>query len=159
VKLKTLMLVLGTVMTASPVCAQSADISVAKATVCDIVNHPSQFIGKTVEVRAQIWPDERHPNLFWMNESSVQIGKACRFLQASFKGGTDLAGQHAFGTFRGRIVKRLSNQNPALLAKDSVIFLVDQQSDVYLRRDYLNGPIPLLQLYDLQTSSIIRPQH
>jgi hypothetical protein len=155
------MLALGALITLSPARARSADISIAKATVCDIVNHPSQFIGKTVEVGAQIWPDYRYPNFFWMNESSLQIGKACRFLQASFKI-TDLAGQTAFGTFRGRIVKRLSRQKSNLLAPDPkglpVIFIVDQQSDIYLRRDYFSGPIPKLQLYDMGTASFFRPE-
>ena len=40
-----------------------------------------------------------------------------------------------------------------------MIFLVDQQSDIYLRRDYLNGPIPMLQLYDQQTASFVRPEY
>jgi hypothetical protein len=142
--------------------AQSATVSAEQTTVCDIVNHPSDFIGKTVEVRAQIWTDTRDPCFFWMNESSSQFGKVCRFLKASFLVGTDLAGQTAFGTFRGRIVKRLYRQKSTPLDPDpkgpQVIFLVDQQSDVYLRRDYLNGPIPILQLYDPQTASFVRPE-
>jgi hypothetical protein len=156
------MLVLGAVVTASP-CARSADVSVVNATVCDIANHPSQFIGKTVEVRAQVWPDYRYPNFFWMSESSPQFGRACRFLEASFKGGTDLAGQTASGTFRGKVVKRLFRQKSEFLAPDPkglpVIFIVDQQSDIYLRRDYLSGPIPILQLYDVKTASFFRPEY
>lgn len=62
------MFVLMAGITASPACAQSADISIVKTTVCDIVNHPSQFIGKTVEIRAQIWSDYRYSNFYWMNE-------------------------------------------------------------------------------------------
>lgn len=143
--------------------AQPADVSAKPTTVCDIVNHPTQFIGKTVEVRAQIWPDFRYPNFFWMNESSPQFDKVCPFLQASFKVGSDLYGQTAFGTFRGRIVKRLYRQKSTILSPIQnhrlVIFIVDQQSNIYLRRDYLNGPIPTLQLYDPQTASFIRPEY
>ena len=138
----TLVLAIGTM--ANLALAESADVSAEQTTVCDIVNHPSRFIGKTVEVRAQIWPDVRNPNFFWMNESSPQFDKVCRFLQASFKIGSDLYGQTAFGTFRGRIVKRLYRQKSTLrspIQKDrpGVIFLVDQQSDIYLGRDYVNA--------------------
>jgi hypothetical protein len=156
----TLVLVIGIAGSLAP--AQLADVSAEQTTVCDIVNHPSRFIGKTVEVRAQIWPDSRNPKFFWMNEASPQFDKVCRFLQASFKVGSDLYGQTAFGTFRGRIVKKIYHQESTLLSpiqKDRlVIFLVDQQSDIYMRRDYLNGPIPKLQLYDPQSASIIRPE-
>lgn len=162
VKLHALKLVLVIGITGSFAPTQSADVSAEQTTVCDIVNHPSQFIGKTVEVRAQSWPDVRNLNFFWMNEYLPQFDKPCRFLQASFEVGSDLYGQTAFGTFRGRIVWRLDRQKSTLLSqiqKDRlVIFLVDQQSDIYLRRDYLNGPIPMLQLYDPQTDSFIRPE-
>jgi hypothetical protein len=146
----------------SPALAQSADMSPEQTTVCDIVNHPSQFIDKTVKVRAQIWPDSRYSNFFWMNESSPQFGTVCRFLQASFKNESSLEGQTAFGTFSGRIVRKLYHQKSTLLVPDPkelpLILLVDQQADVYLRRDYLNGPIPMLQLYDPQTASFVRPE-
>lgn len=157
------MFVLVAGITASPASAQLVDSSVVKTTVCDVVNHPSQFIGKTVEIRAQIWPDYRYPNFHWMNESSVQFGKVRPFLQASFKASSDLGGEQAFGTFRGRIVKRFSRQESSSLAPDpkglSVIFLVDQQSDIYRRWDYLSGPVPELQLYDQQTASFVRPAY
>ena len=156
----TLALMIG--IAASPAPAQSADMSAEQTTVCDIVNHPSQFIGKTIKVRAQIWPDYRYPNFFWMNESSAQFGTVCRFLQASFTTGSGLEGQTAFGTFRGRIVKKLYHQKSTLLVPDPkgppLIFLVDQQSDIYMRRDYLNGPVPRLQLFDPQTASFVRPE-
>ena len=162
-KFRALIFVLVAGIAASPACAQSADGSVVKTTVCDIVNHPSQFIGKTVELRAQIWPDYRNSNFHWMNESSVLFGKVCPFLQASFKSHSGLGGQQAFGTFRGTIVKRLSRQQSSLLAPDPkgspVIFLVDQQADIYLRRDYQSGPVPMLQLYDQQTGSFVRPAY
>ena len=161
-KFRASALVLAIGIMVSPALAQSADMSPEQTTVCDIVNHPSQFIDKTVKVRAQIWPDSRYSNFFWMNESSPQFGTVCRFRQASFKVRSDLEDQTAFGTFRGRIVKRLYPQKSTLLAPDPkglpLIFIVDQQSDVYLRRDYLNGPIPTLQLYDLQTASFVRPE-
>lgn len=164
VKLRAFIFVVAAGVAATQAYAQSTDISVVKTTVCDIVNHPSQFIDKTVEVRAQIWPDDRYPKFFWLNESSVRlgIGKVCPFLQASFKAGGSLGNQSAFGTFRGRIVHKLSRQKSSLLTPDpkgpSVIFLVDRQSDLYLRRDCLSGPIPILQLYDRQTGSFVRPQ-
>jgi hypothetical protein len=162
-KFNAIMFVLVAGIMASPACEQSEDSSVVKTTVCDIVNHPSQFIGKTVEIRAQIWPDYRYSNFHWMNESSVQLSKVCPFLQASFKDDSGLGGQQAFGTFRGRIVKILLRQKSSLLAPDPkglpVIFLVDQQSDIYLRRDYLSGPVPKLQLYDQRTASFVRPAY
>jgi hypothetical protein len=65
VKFRASALVLAIGITVSPALAQSADMSTEQTTVCDIVNHPSQFIDKTVEVRAQIWPDSRYPNFFW----------------------------------------------------------------------------------------------
>ena len=157
------MFVLMAGITASPACAQSTDISIVKTSVCEIVNHPSQFIGKTVEIRAQIWSDYRYSNFYWMNESSVQFYKVCRFLQASFKVESGLGGQQAFGTFRGRIDKRLFRQKSSLLAPDPkgmpVIFIVDKQSDIYLRCDYLSGPTPVLQLYDQRKASFVRPEY
>jgi hypothetical protein len=103
---------------------------------------------------------------FWLNESSVQFGRVCPFLQASFKHDSDLGGQQAFGTFRGKIIKTskgFQRQKSSLLTSNPkgllVIFLVDQQSDVYLRCEYLNGPVPMLQLYDQQAASFIRPAY
>jgi hypothetical protein len=130
VKFRVLTFVLVIGITTSPPPAQSADMSAEQTTVCDIVNHPSQFIGKTVKVRAQIWPDSRYPNFFWMNESSPQFGTVCRFLQASFKNESSLEGQTAFGTFSGRIVRKLYHQKSTLLVPDPkelpLILLVDQ---------------------------------
>jgi hypothetical protein len=85
----------------------------------------------------------------------------CPFLQASFDARSGLGGQQALGTFRSRIVKRLSPQKSSLLAPDpnglSLVFLVDQLSDIYLKRDYLSGPVPKLQLYDQHTDGFVRP--
>lgn len=156
------MFVLMTGLLGSGTLAHSADMKVEKTTVCNIVNHPSQFIGKTVEIRAQIWADYRYGNFFWMNESSIQLDKVCQFLQASFAQGSGLSGQTAFGTFRGRIVKKLPRQPSTLVSSEpkglAIVFLVDQASNIHLRRDYLSGPIPMLQLYDRQTAAFVRPE-
>jgi hypothetical protein len=162
VKLQTLLIVLVTGILGHGTLAYSADMKVEKTTVCNIVNHPSHFIGKTVEIGAQIWADYRYGDFFWMNESSIQLDKVCRFLQASFAQGSDLSGQTAFGTFRGRIVKKLSRQTSTVLGSEpkelEIIFLVDQASDIHLRRDYLSGPIRTLQLYDRETAAFVRPK-
>jgi hypothetical protein len=141
--------------------AHSADVKVQQTTVCDIVNHPSDFIGKTVEIRAQIWADYRNRDFFWMNESSSQFSKVCRFLPASFSQRSDLGGQTAFGTFRGRIVKKLAHRTSTPFGFEpkglGIIFVVDQASDIHSRRVYLSGPVPNLQLYDRETGMFIRP--
>jgi hypothetical protein len=162
VKLQLLMIALVTGVLSNGPVAHSADTKVEQTTVCNIVNHPSDFIGKTIEIRAQIWADHRYREFFWMNESSAPVAKVCRFLQASFTHESDLSGQTAFGTFRGRIVKKLSRQTSTLLGPEpkglGIILLVDQASDIHLRRDYLSGPIPILQLYDQQTAAFVRPE-
>jgi len=162
VKLETLTLVLMTAVLGSGTFAHSADMKGEQPTVCDIVHHPSEYIGKTVEIRAQIWADYRYRDFFWMNESSIQFNKVCRFLQASFTQESGLGGQTAFGTFRGRIVKKLSRQRSTLLDSEpggpGILFIVDKASDVHLIRDYLSGPIPRLQLYDQQAAAFIRPE-
>jgi hypothetical protein len=162
VKLCALAFAVVTGLGASVATCQSVSSRAERATVCDVVNHPSHFIGKTVEVRAQIWADSRHPGFFWMNKSSLPSGTACRFLWASLKDdGNNLGGATAFGTFRGRVVKKLW-QKSNLASPDpkgpQVVFLVDQVSDIYLKRDYLQGPVPLLQLYDRKTASFVRPE-
>ena len=142
--------------------ALSADMKVVQTTLCNIANHPAEFIGKTVEIRAQIWPDSRSRDFFWMNESSSQFNTVCRFLQATFTQKTDIYGQTAFGTFRGRIVKKQSRQASTVFGSEPkglrIILLVDEASDIHLRRDYLNGPIPKLQLYDKKTATFVRPE-
>jgi hypothetical protein len=141
--------------------AHSAGMKVERTTLCNIVSHPSDFIGKTVEIRAQIWADYRYPDFFWMNESASQFSTVCQFLQASFIQATDLSGQTAFGTFRGRIVKKQSRQAYTVFRSEPkglrIILLVDKASDIYLRRDYSNGAIPRLQLYDTKTATFVRP--
>jgi hypothetical protein len=54
------MLVLVAGITARQIYAKSPDVNIAKTKVCEIVNNPTQFLGKTVEIRAQIWPDYRY---------------------------------------------------------------------------------------------------
>jgi hypothetical protein len=162
VKLQTLMIVIVTGVLGNGPLAHSADVKAEQTTVCNIVKHPSRFIGKTVEIRAQVWADYRYRNFFWMNESS-QLNRVCRFLEASFAPESDFEGQTAFGTFRGRIVKKLSRQTSTLLVPGQrglgIIFLVNQSSDIHLRREYLSGPVPMLQLYDIETSAFVRPEN
>jgi hypothetical protein len=162
VKLQTLMAVLLVGTMSSGTVAHSADVAVEHATLCNIVNHPSDFIGKTIEIRAQIWPDYQYNDFFWMNESSVQLNTVCPFLEAAFTQKTDLYGQTAFGTFRGRIVRKQSRQASTSFGSEpkgpEIMLLVDKASDIYLRRDYLNGPIPKLQLYDKKTATFVRPE-
>lgn len=142
--------------------AHSAGVNIEHTTLCNVVNHPSDFIGKTIEIRAQIWPDSRYGDFFWMNESSSQLNTVCKFLESTFTQRTDLNGQTAFGTFRGRIVKKQSRQASTIFGSEpkglQIILLVDEASDVQMRRDYLNGPIPLLQLYDKKTATFVRPE-
>ena len=163
VKLRTVIAVLSTALMSNGVVARSADLNVEHTTLCNILNHPSDFIGKSIEIRAQIWPDSRDTNFFWMNESSTQLGAVCPFLHATFTQKTSLIGQTAFATFRGTIVKEQSHQASTVFAglaqRNRVIFLVDEFSDIYRRRDYLNGPILKLQLYDQKTASFVRPEN
>jgi hypothetical protein len=134
-----------------PLRAQPRNVLPDRATVCEIAKHPSHFVGKRIELRARIWPDSNYAGRFWVNEPSMDDG-VCAFLRARFSFSTDLAGQTAFATFIGTIV-------PETVAhRKAPVFLIEAQSDVYLRRDYLNGPIPILQLYDVTTRSIVRPQ-
>lgn len=142
--------------------AHALSTTVTVTSVCNIVNHAADFIGKTVEVRAQIWADYRHPSFFWMNESASYDDKACQFLQATFAHATDLSGQTAFGTFRGTIVKKQARQASVLIGPKSkglgIILVVDQSADIYLRRDYSNGPIQLPRIYDWETGTFVRPK-
>ena len=141
--------------------AHSAQMKVVQTTLCNIANHPADFIGKTVEIRAQVWPDSKSLDFFWMNESSSQFNTVCRFLPATFAQKTDLSGQTAFGTFRGKIVKKQSRQASTVFGSEPglrILLLVDEASDIHLRRDYLNGPIPKLQVYDKMTATFVRPE-
>ena len=162
VKSQTLIFVLLAGVFGDAAVGHSLSAKVETTTVCNIVNHPADFVGKTVEIRAQIWADYRYPSFFWMNESSSPDDKVCRFLQATFAHATDLSGQTAFGTFRGTIVKKQSRQASMLFGPKlkglGIVLVVDQSADIRLRRDYLNGPIPLLRIYDKETGTFVRPE-
>jgi len=81
--------------------------SIPVVSVCDIVNNPLQFKGKLVQVRAQVWPvSPGHYGQYWMNQSSAEFDKVCRFLPARYLGTTYLA-QSAVGTFFGRVLSIL----------------------------------------------------
>jgi hypothetical protein len=160
VKLHTWIIVLVTAALTNGALACSAQAKVERTTLCNIVNHPSDFIGKTVEIRAQIWSDNRHRGLFWMNESSTQLDKVCRFLPATNPSIAE--DEKAFGTFRGRIVKDIPRvpSTPASAPPKGlgITFVVDESSDIHLRQDYLSGPVPILQLYDRETARFVRPE-
>ena len=135
--------------------AQSAPVM--QATVCDIVNNPLQFEGKTVRVRAEIWSDMYDVSKFWMNEVTMRSGKVCQFLKARINGPTWFAGANGFGTFTGRIVREPAPLNRCASSKRSFVFIVEQESDVYGIQN-VNGLVPPLQLYDKQTNSFIKPE-
>ncbi len=159
VKLQVLILALVTGVLSFGSLAHSAETGLVHSTVCEIVNQPTSFVGKTVEIRAQIWPDDRNPNFFWMNEVSLQLEKVCRFLPAT---SVPLAGQTAFATFRGTIVRKMSRQQSTLVGPPprglGIIFVVDAISDIHLERKHPNDPIPLLQLYDGERGTFVRPE-
>jgi hypothetical protein len=162
VKLPALALVLATATAAIHASAQSSQTP-EETTVCDIVNHPSQFIGKTVKVRAQIWRDVDHRGQFWLNESSIEVGKVCRFLPAGLDGPADLFGQTAFATFLGKVLS-VSPIHQSQIAsptgsKSRISLVVEDLSDVHSEGGIQTGPIPILQLYDQQTASFIRTQN
>jgi hypothetical protein len=143
-------------MAAAGALAQST--SVTQATVCDIVNNQLQFEGKLVQVRAQIRPDIYRDRQFWINEVTMKSGKICDFLKARIIGPTSFAGANGFGTFTGRLVRDSMPPNfEASGSKVRLVFIVEQESDVY-GLEHLNGPVPVLQLYDKQTGTFIKPQ-
>jgi hypothetical protein len=115
--------------------AHSADTKVEQTTVCNIVNFPWQFIGKAVEIRAQIWADDRYRNFFWMNESSIQLNRCA-------------------GSFRHR-----SHRKVVLAARQRSAPFAEESSRSFPVKHPLSGPIPLLQLYDRQTAEFVRPEN
>ena len=131
---------------------------VIQATVCDIVNHPLQFEGKRVRVRAEAWSDIFRDQQFWMNEVTMRSGKLCQFLRARFIGQAYLGGSSGFGTFTGRLVRESA---PLSLdgrgSKERLVFIVEKESDVDAIQ-YRTGPNPPLQLYDKQTGAFIKPE-
>lgn len=133
--------------------AQTKLESTVQATVCDLVDHPLQFKGKLMQVRAQIWSDYSR---FWLNESaagSKQIGKVCRWLPAEFTYPTDLIGSSAFGTFTGRLVYEPGSAT----RRARVRFVIENESDVYSRR-IQNGIVVAPQLYDRSSNTLERPE-
>ena len=147
-------LVIGIATIGAP--AQSTPIT--QATVCDIVNNPLQFEGKLVQVRAQIRSDIYRDRQFWMNEVTMKSGNVCQFLKARINAPTSFAGANGFGTFTGRLVRESKPLNfEASGSKVKLVFIVEQQSDAY-GIQYMNGPVPVLQLYDKQTGSFIKPE-
>src|SRR5215471_7159557 len=124
-----------------------------QTTVCDLVDHPLQFNGKLIRVRAQIWSDY---NKFWLNESaagSKQIGKVCRWLPAEFIRPTNLIGSSAFGTFTGRLVYESSSAK----GRARLRFVVENESDIYSQK-IQNGMIVAQQLYDRSSNTLERPK-
>jgi hypothetical protein len=134
---------------------------VPTVTVCDIVNNPLQFKGMVVRVRAQVWPmSPGHYGQFWMNQSSAQFDKVCRFLPARYLGATYLA-QNAFGTFFGRvIVDSVFSGSAGLVGRGTqmkALFVIEDVSDVSVREE-MKELVPTLRLYDSQAGSFIRPE-
>ena len=142
-------------MAAVDALAQPAPVT--QTTVCDLVNNPLQFEGKLVQVRAQIWADTDDVRRFWMNEVAMRSGKVCHFLEARINEPTWFAGANGFGTFTGRLMHESAPLNLAAPRKRIFAFIVEQESDAY-GIQYMNGTVPLLQLYDKQTGSFIKPE-
>jgi hypothetical protein len=135
--------------------AQHAPKTAIQATVCEIVNNPQEFRGKLVQVRAQFFDQQGQ---FWINEASLQFDKVCHFLAARFRPDTFPGGSRGFGTFIGVVVNDPPPLNSPLRGKDGrLVFLVEKVSDIYRPQDN-NGPLPVLQLYDNQSGSFVRPQ-
>ena len=135
------------------VIAQTGPESTVQTTVCDLVDHPLQFKGKLIRVRAQIWSDY---SKFWLNESaasSKQIGKACRWLPAEFVHPTNLIGSSAFGTFTGRLVYEPGSTKRRV----HVRLVIENESDIYNQR-IQNGMIAAPQLYDRSSNMLERPE-
>ncbi|HZI56014.1 MAG TPA: hypothetical protein VFF39_04535 [Verrucomicrobiae bacterium] len=148
--------VIGIVLTVwiTSVCATAQAVeSPVQSTVCDLVNHPLEFKGKLILVRAQIWSDYRK---FWLNESwagSMEMGKVCRWLPVEFMHSTNLAGSSAFGTFTGRLV-----YEPGLIPGSiRVHLLVEHESDIYNQK-IQNGIIAAPLLYDRTSKTLLRPE-
>jgi hypothetical protein len=126
--------------------------TVEETTVCQIVNHPLQFKGKTIRLRARVWSDFRKS---WLNESPAsanEIGKACRWLPVEFTHSSRLLGSYAFGTFTGRLVYQRSGDG-----RMHMRFLVEQASDIYDEK-IQNGLVAIPRLYDTATNSLFSPQ-
>jgi hypothetical protein len=130
-----------------------------------------QFEGKLVQVRAQIWPDVNNKDgnvmdrnwMFGYTYASRDKVHVCHFLPAKFTKPNDLWGQTYFATFFGKVVSNneaidLSRHWSPASKRSNVILLIESQSDIQGVKDYLNGPIMLLRLYDQQSGSFVTPE-
>lgn len=142
--------------------AESTSGSGREVSVCEIESQPSKFVGRDVEIRAQIWPDVYQPGLYWLNEASIKFGTVCHFLGARFTFPTDLSRQSSFGTFTGSIVIEHVNTESKTFAikqgQPDAIFVIKEQSNIRLSRMYLQGPVQQVQLFDQQTASFVSPR-
>lgn len=132
---------------ALPVFAQTGAMP---ATVCEIMQHPEQSVGKVVTIRARLWTDHRQ---FWLSESaaeSVRVNAFCGWLPARFSYPTNLVGSTAFASFTGRLIHDSSSPH-------RVLFLIEGQADIY-RQKVLNGPLMIPQLYDKNVHAFVHPE-
>ena len=133
---------------------------------CDIANNPVQFKGKLVQVRTQIWPDTVTMNGYWLNGSTTfpagEEARTCRFIPASFIRPNGLYGHTYFGTFTGRVVGNNQAVDPLHPWRSSrrspVMLLIESQADVHGEKDYLNGLVRRLQIYDERSRFFITPE-
>ncbi len=130
-----------------------------------LANNPVQFIGKLVQVRAQIRPDAVTVNGYWLNGSTTFLGgeaSTCRFIPASFIRPNGLYGHTYFGTFTGRVVRNNQAVDPLhawRLSRGTVVMLViESQEDVHGEKDYMNGLVRRPQIYDRRSHSFITPE-
>lgn len=153
-RMKAMSIVLTVLVAGVCAAAQKESESAIQASVCDLVNHPLEFRGKQIQVRAQIWSDI---SKFWLNESwagSPQIGRVCQWLPAGFTYPTRLIGSSAFGTFTGRLVY---NYGCLTRGCQPVRFLVEHESDIY-KQEVHNGKLVVPTLYDRSTNTLVRPE-
>jgi hypothetical protein len=137
---------------------------------CDIANNPVQFKGKLVQVRAQIWPDAitsngTMPDGYRLYGSTKFLGEesgTCRFLPAHFVRPNGLYGHTYSATFTGRVVANNQAVDPLHpwqpSRRSAVMLLIESQADVHGEKDYLNGAVRKLQIYDQRSRSFITPE-
>ena len=125
---------------------------VIETSVCQIMQHPEQFEGKVLKIRAQIWTDHDE---YWLNESaatSIRLNAFCGWLPAKFSHPTSLVGCKAFATFTGRLIS-----DPGSSWRH-VRFLIEGDADIY-RQEVMNGLVLVPQLYDQRVNAFVQPQH
>jgi hypothetical protein len=137
---------------------------------CDVANNPAQFKGRLVQVRAQIWPDTVTLNgarldgyqLYGSTKFLGAESGTCHFLPANFIRPNGLYGFTYFATFTGRVVGNNQAVDPLHPWRPSrrsgVMLLIESQADVHGERDFLNGPLRWLQIYDERSRSFITPE-